>query len=96
MIAGADALLTENLRAIEAGEGVPLLLAKSVKGLASTTFRSVAEEAIQLHGGMGMTAEHPAHLYLKRALLDEQLAGPDDACDLAVADALLAGNGVAA
>ncbi|WP_113699242.1 acyl-CoA dehydrogenase family protein [Nonomuraea lactucae] len=27
----------------------------------------VAEEAIQLHGGIGMTWEHPAHLYLKRA-----------------------------
>ncbi|TFV53967.1 acyl-CoA dehydrogenase [Geodermatophilus sp. DF01-2] len=26
-----------------------------------------AEEAIQLHGGIGMTWEHPAHLYLKRA-----------------------------
>ncbi|KAB1139345.1 acyl-CoA dehydrogenase [Streptomyces luteolifulvus] len=27
----------------------------------------VAEETIQLHGGIGMTWEHPAHLYLKRA-----------------------------
>ena len=26
-----------------------------------------AEECIQLHGGIGMTWEHPAHLYLKRA-----------------------------
>lgn len=30
-----------------------------------------AEEAIQLHGGIGMTWEHPAHLYLKRAKSDE-------------------------
>ncbi|MEU6368911.1 acyl-CoA dehydrogenase family protein [Streptomyces sp. NPDC046931] len=29
-----------------------------------------AEEAIQLHGGIGMTWEHPAHLYLKRAKAD--------------------------
>jgi alkylation response protein AidB-like acyl-CoA dehydrogenase len=28
---------------------------------------TVAEEAIQLHGGIGFTWEHPAHLYLKRA-----------------------------
>lgn len=27
----------------------------------------VAEECVQLHGGIGMTWEHPAHLYLKRA-----------------------------
>ncbi|MFE6486624.1 acyl-CoA dehydrogenase family protein [Streptomyces sp. NPDC057757] len=26
-----------------------------------------AEETVQLHGGIGMTWEHPAHLYLKRA-----------------------------
>ncbi|QGK68997.1 acyl-CoA dehydrogenase [Allosaccharopolyspora coralli] len=30
-----------------------------------------AEEAVQLHGGTGMTWEHPAHLYLKRAKADE-------------------------
>ncbi|GHA18588.1 acyl-CoA dehydrogenase family protein [Streptomyces purpurascens] len=29
-----------------------------------------AEEALQLHGGLGMTWEHPAHLYLKRAKAD--------------------------
>uniref|UniRef100_UPI0023DD0B2A acyl-CoA dehydrogenase family protein n=1 Tax=Nonomuraea lactucae TaxID=2249762 RepID=UPI0023DD0B2A len=27
----------------------------------------VAEEALQLHGGIGMTWEHPVHLHLKRA-----------------------------
>ncbi|GAA3474546.1 acyl-CoA dehydrogenase family protein [Nonomuraea roseola] len=27
----------------------------------------VAEEAVQLHGGIGMTWEHPLHLFLKRA-----------------------------
>ena len=29
-----------------------------------------AEECVQLHGGIGMTWEHPAHLYLKRAKSD--------------------------
>ncbi|WP_220212863.1 acyl-CoA dehydrogenase family protein, partial [Streptomyces sp. WELS2] len=28
------------------------------------------EEALQLHGGIGMTWEHPVHLYLKRAKAD--------------------------
>jgi alkylation response protein AidB-like acyl-CoA dehydrogenase len=32
---------------------------------------TAAEEAIQLHGGIGMTWEHPAHLYLKRAKADQ-------------------------
>ncbi|WP_084960196.1 acyl-CoA dehydrogenase family protein [Thermoactinospora rubra] len=34
-----------------------------------------AEEAVQLHGGIGMTWEHPIHLYLKRAKADEIALG---------------------
>ncbi|SHM49482.1 acyl-CoA dehydrogenase family protein [Actinacidiphila paucisporea] len=34
-----------------------------------------AEEAVQLHGGIGMTWEHPVHLYLKRAKADEIALG---------------------
>jgi alkylation response protein AidB-like acyl-CoA dehydrogenase len=29
-----------------------------------------AEECVQMHGGIAMTWEHPAHLYLKRAKAD--------------------------
>jgi alkylation response protein AidB-like acyl-CoA dehydrogenase len=32
---------------------------------------TAAEEALQLHGGIGMTWEHPVHLYLKRAKADQ-------------------------
>ncbi|WP_336317961.1 acyl-CoA dehydrogenase family protein [Streptomyces lavendofoliae] len=34
-----------------------------------------AEECVQLHGGIGMTWEHPAHLYLKRAKSDQIALG---------------------
>jgi alkylation response protein AidB-like acyl-CoA dehydrogenase len=34
-----------------------------------------AEEGIQLHGGIGMTWEHPTHLYLKRAMADQLALG---------------------
>jgi alkylation response protein AidB-like acyl-CoA dehydrogenase len=34
-----------------------------------------AEECVQLHGGVGMTWEHPAHLYLKRAKADQLAFG---------------------
>ncbi|MEO3888591.1 acyl-CoA dehydrogenase family protein [Nonomuraea sp. B5E05] len=34
-----------------------------------------AEEAVQLHGGIGMTWEHPLHLYLKRAKASEIALG---------------------
>lgn len=36
---------------------------------------TAAEEAVQLHGGIGMTWEHPAHLYLKRAKADQLAFG---------------------
>ena len=38
-----------------------------------------AEEAVQLHGGLGMTWESPVHLRLKRAKADHVLLGSPDA-----------------
>jgi alkylation response protein AidB-like acyl-CoA dehydrogenase len=43
---------------------VAVALAKSACGEAATL---AAQECVQLHGGIGFTWEHPAHLYLKRA-----------------------------
>jgi alkylation response protein AidB-like acyl-CoA dehydrogenase len=37
-----------------------------------------AEESLQLHGGIGFTWEHPAHLFLKRAKADALLLGSPD------------------
>jgi alkylation response protein AidB-like acyl-CoA dehydrogenase len=42
----------------------------------SRTFVQVAAEMIQLHGGIGFTWEHEAHLYLKRAKSTQLLLGP--------------------
>jgi alkylation response protein AidB-like acyl-CoA dehydrogenase len=84
-VAAAEALLGDRLQALGKDRGHPLALAKAAKSICSSAFRAVAEDSVQLHGGIGMTAEHPCHLYLKRALLNEHLAGPNDACDLAVA-----------
>ena len=41
----------------------------------SETAVQAAEECVQLHGGIGFTWEHPAHLYLKRAKADAILLG---------------------
>ncbi|MBQ0985656.1 acyl-CoA/acyl-ACP dehydrogenase [Streptomyces sp. F63] len=41
----------------------------------SRTAVHAAEECVQLHGGIGMTWEHPAHLYLKRAKADATALG---------------------
>jgi alkylation response protein AidB-like acyl-CoA dehydrogenase len=86
-VAAAQALLASRTEKREGGDGA--VLARGTKAFASATFRAVAEEAVQMHGGMGMTMEHPCHLYLKRALLNEHLASANDACDLAVANSLM-------
>jgi alkylation response protein AidB-like acyl-CoA dehydrogenase len=41
----------------------------------SEAFVFVAATNIQVHGGIGFTWEHPAHLYLRRARSDAQLLG---------------------
>ncbi|MGW3422652.1 acyl-CoA dehydrogenase family protein [Streptomyces phaeochromogenes] len=48
-----------------------LALAQALEAL-----RITASEAVQLHGGIGFTWEHEAHLYFKRAAGDELLFGP--------------------
>jgi alkylation response protein AidB-like acyl-CoA dehydrogenase len=49
--------------------------ASMAKARACDAFLAIAAEAIQLHGGIGFTREHPAHLYLKRAKLSQLLFG---------------------
>lgn len=46
------------------------LLAFVAQSLCAEVAVHAAEECVQLHGGIGMTWEHPAHLYLKRAKAD--------------------------
>jgi alkylation response protein AidB-like acyl-CoA dehydrogenase len=50
----------------------------ALKALASDVYRFTTEEAIQLHGGIGLTDEHNCHLFLKRAFLNLQLGGSPD------------------
>ena len=41
----------------------------------SDAYTTVATENVQIHGGIGFTWEHDAHLYFRRARADEQLLG---------------------
>jgi alkylation response protein AidB-like acyl-CoA dehydrogenase len=52
-----------------------LVLASLVKAYCSDAFLYAATENIQLHGGIGFTWEHPAHLYYRRAMADKLLLG---------------------
>lgn len=53
--------------------------AAAAKLYATTVYRQIAEDAIQLHGGIGFTWAHDCHLFLKRALLNETLGGSPEA-----------------
>lgn len=46
--------------------------------LALPAFTFCAHQNIQVHGGIGYTWEHDAHLYLRRAIVLEALIGPVD------------------
>jgi len=50
----------------------------ALKSLAAETFEFVTEEAIQMHGGIGLTEEHQCHLFMKRAMLNLALGGMPD------------------
>ncbi|GAA4559272.1 acyl-CoA dehydrogenase family protein [Planotetraspora kaengkrachanensis] len=73
-VVGARAAARNAAALLGAGEdaGVAVAVAQAHCG---TVAVHAAEECIQLHGGIGMTWEHPAHLYLKRAKADEIALG---------------------
>ncbi len=52
--------------------------AAAAKHLAGRIGRQVAEEAIQIHGGMGMTWEYPVGHYAKRITMIDHLFGDTD------------------
>lgn len=60
--------------ALDTGEDAELL-AFVAQSLCAEVAVHAAEECVQLHGGIGMTWEHPAHLYLKRAKADSIALG---------------------
>ena len=51
------------------------LLASSAKALANDCFTLISSEAVQLHGGMGVTEEMDIGLFLKRSRVCNQLLG---------------------
>lgn len=60
--------------AIAAGEDVPVA-AHVAAAYCGDVAVHAGEEAVQLHGGIGMTWEHAAHLYLKKAKADQIALG---------------------
>jgi alkylation response protein AidB-like acyl-CoA dehydrogenase len=64
----------------------------ALKALTCRAYCAIAEEAIQFHGGIGLTQEHHCHLFLKRAMLNAALGGGGDHWDAQAGRHLLGEN----
>ncbi len=71
----ARSAVEAGLEAIDSDDPELPRLASLAKALAGDTARRVTNEMIQMHGGIGMTHEHDAGLYLKRVRVAEQCYG---------------------
>ncbi|MEN8706435.1 MAG: acyl-CoA dehydrogenase family protein [Nocardioides marinisabuli] len=74
----ASAVAAHAAAALAEGTDVPVSVAVA-QAFCSEVAVHAAEEAVQLHGGLGMTWESPVHLRLKRAKADHVLLGSPDA-----------------
>jgi alkylation response protein AidB-like acyl-CoA dehydrogenase len=69
------AVVREAVAKRAAGAPDAALFAAMAKFYACDVYAAVATDAVQLHGGIGFTWEHPCHLFLKRAKLNQALFG---------------------
>lgn len=72
---GARSIAYHSRRTADAGALDFVSNAAAAKSWCSETYVHAAQEAIQLHGGIGFTWEHDAHLHLRRARTDQLLFG---------------------
>ncbi|MFN5782948.1 MAG: acyl-CoA dehydrogenase family protein, partial [Novosphingobium sp.] len=61
--------------AVDEGSDEAALALHAAKSFAADTFFLCAGNMIQLHGGIGFTWEHDAHLYFKRARAIQSMLG---------------------
>ncbi|MFF2568589.1 acyl-CoA dehydrogenase family protein [Streptomyces sp. NPDC058084] len=74
-LVGARAAARAAADALATGAPDAELTVAVAQAYCSKTAVHAAEECVQLHGGIGMTWEHPAHLALKRAKSDQTALG---------------------
>ncbi|MCX0272797.1 acyl-CoA/acyl-ACP dehydrogenase [Nocardia zapadnayensis] len=71
----ADAATEAACTAVAEGRPDSMSAAVAAYITASEAFEYIAAETIQVHGGIGFTWEHPAHLYFRRARAAQNLLG---------------------
>jgi alkylation response protein AidB-like acyl-CoA dehydrogenase len=87
MLLAVEAARSAAYHAASVTDSVELPVAAALAGAyCSAAFTHAAKENIQIHGGIGYTWEHDAHLYLKRAKSSEQLFGAPAAHRVRLAD----------
>ncbi|WP_175409822.1 acyl-CoA dehydrogenase family protein [Streptomyces sp. TRM64462] len=74
-VAGARAAARDAADALATGSPEAPLAVAVAQTYCSRVAVHAAEECVQLHGGTGMTWEHPAHIHLKRAKADQLALG---------------------
>lgn len=91
LTSSAEALLLDSLARLDGKtvDAAAETMGKAAKYLACSVYAHVAEEAVQLHGGIGVTSDHSCHLFLKRALLNQHLGRRGDSYELDIAASLL-------
>ena len=72
----ARSLLWYAAWAVAAGDPGATAAVAAAKSYGSQAFTQICSDNIQIHGGIGFTWEHDAHLYLRRARASEVQYGP--------------------
>jgi acyl-CoA dehydrogenase len=71
----AKSVVADALRRLDVGADDAPLAVSTAKATANEALRLVTSEAVQMHGGMGITDEADIGLYLKRARVAELTLG---------------------
>ena len=87
----ARAAVWDAARAVDDGDAVTLATSAAL-ALALEAAYENAKDCVQVHGGIGFTWEHDAHLYLRRAMAMRSLAGEPSVWRARVARCVLAGD----
>jgi alkylation response protein AidB-like acyl-CoA dehydrogenase len=75
--------------ALQDGSDDRALAASIAQATCSAAFARIAADAVQVHGGIGFTWEHQAHLYFKRAFTDAALLGSTEEHQARIAELVL-------
>ena len=88
-VEGSAVSVARALEAFASGQDEARIAASEAKFFTAESYAHVAQEGVQMHGGVGFTWEYDCHLYLKRAMLNQALLGDSRWHRDRAADALL-------